>query len=358
MLVFILIGLFDRLFGNKLGLGTEFEKGLSLFGSLILTMAGMIVLAPLLARICNPFFSFVYQYIGIDPSVITSSIFANDMGGAQLAKAVAKNDALGGFNGLVIGSMLGATISFTIPFALGTLKENRQKEFILGLLCGIITTPIGCAFGILISEMPYIIAFINLIPLTIFAIIISLCLLLFPKVCMKAFEIFGIFIKVLVSVGLALGLTQYLTGFELIKGLGTFEEGAGICLKSAVALSGAFPLIHIISKLLDKPLGVLSRKIGINDKSAIGFISSLASNIPTIEMMDKMDQKGAVLNSAFSVSASFLIADHLAFTLAFNGTFLAQVMLSKIISGVSAVIFANFIYKKIGKSVLNNEYEC
>ena len=355
MLFFALIGLFDRLIGNKLGLGTEFEKGINLLGTLLLTMTGMIVLAPFLADIMTPLFNFVYTKAGIDPSVLTSSVFANDMGGAQLAKAVCKSESLGAFNGLVIGSMMGATISFTVPFAVGYLGRKHQKEFTLGLLCGIVTVPLGCLAGGLIGGISATAVLINLIPLTAFAGILSLTLLFFPKACIRAFKWFGIFIKVLVSAGLAFGMIRFLTGYEIVKGLGTFEEGAEICLKCAVALSGAFPLLKILSLLLKKPLGLLSRLLKVNEKSTLGFISSMASNVPTFEMMKAMDKKGAVLNCAFAVSGSFVIADHLAFTLAFDGAYLGQVVVAKLVGGITAVIFADFIYKKVGKSVLTEE---
>ena len=355
MLAFAIIGLIDRLFNNKLGLGAEFEKGINLLGPLVLTMVGMIVLAPFIADVLQPSFNAVYKVFGIDASTITSSIFANDMGGAQLAHAVAKNENLGYFNGLVVGAMMGATVSFTIPFALGFLKEKRQKEFMLGLMCGIVTVPVGTAVGLLLSGTPFKIAIINLIPLTVFAIVLGIGVFFLPKFCIKVFRVFGVFIKVLVSFGLALGFIKFLTGYELIKGIGTFEEGATICLKSAIALSGAFPILFIISKLLAKPIKSAGKRFSLNEKSMFGFVSSLASNITTFEMMEDMDQKGAVLNSAFAVSASFLIADHLAFTLAFNSKYLVAVMASKVISGAAAILFAAFIYKKVGKSVLEQE---
>ncbi len=355
MLVFAIIGLIDRLFNNKIGLGAEFEKGINLLGPLVLTMVGMIVLAPFIADVMNPVFGVVYRVFGIDASTITSCAFANDMGGAQLAHAVAKNEALGYFNGLVVGSMMGATVSFTIPFAVGFLKKERQKEFMLGLMCGIVTVPVGTVAGLIISGIPFKAALINLIPLSVFAIILGIGVFLLPNFCIKIFKGFGVFIKFLVSFGLALGLIKFLTGYELIKGIGTFEEGATICLKSAIALSGAFPILFIVSKLLLKPMKTLGRRFDLNEKSMLGFVSSLASNITTFEMMEDMDKKGAVLNSAFAVSASFLIADHLAFTLAFNSKFLVAVMVSKIISGATAILFASFIYKRVGKTVLEQE---
>ena len=46
---FALLGAFDCIIGNRLGIGKEFERGIMLLGTMTLTMVGMITLAPLFA---------------------------------------------------------------------------------------------------------------------------------------------------------------------------------------------------------------------------------------------------------------------------------------------------------------------
>ena len=41
-----------------------------------------------------------------------------------------------------------------------------------------------------------------------------------------------------------------------------------------------------------------------------------------------MDDKGVILNSAFIVSASFVLADHLAFTIAFNSNYILRFVIN------------------------------
>ena len=150
-------------------------------------------------------------------------------------------------------------------------------------------------------------------------------------------------------------MLEFLIGFKLIDGLATFEEGAKICLNGAIVMSGAFPMLYILSKLLKKPIKKLGLFWGINEKSTLGFVSSLASNVSTFEMMDEMDSKGAVLNSAFAVSASFVLADHLAFTLAFDATYLWMMMIGKLVSGLFALIFSLIVYNRIGHRIVAKE---
>lgn len=53
ILIFSLLGALDRIFNNRFGLGKEFEKGFILFGSMALSMIGMISIAPFIADMQN-----------------------------------------------------------------------------------------------------------------------------------------------------------------------------------------------------------------------------------------------------------------------------------------------------------------
>ena len=48
MAVFAVLGALDRILGNRLGLGKEFEDGITAMGALALAMVGIICLAPVL----------------------------------------------------------------------------------------------------------------------------------------------------------------------------------------------------------------------------------------------------------------------------------------------------------------------
>ncbi len=355
MLVFALLGALDRIFGNKLGIGKEFEKGFLLLGQLVLSMMGMIIIAPVLAELLSPAFDFVYNVFGIEPSIIPASLFANDMGGAPLAKEIAKNSQVGMYNAMIVSSMMGATISFTIPLALGCLKKEKHKELILGLLSGIVTIPVGCLVAGFICKIPFLALIFDLLPLIIFAAIIAVGLLLFPNVCIKIFNVLGALIKIIITVGLVLGMIELLLGIKPIASAAPASEGALICLNAAVVMAGAFPLLFILSKLLSKPMELLGKALKIEKQSTLGFVSTLANNVSTFEMMNDMDKKGTVLNSAFAVSASFVLADHLAFTLAFEPSYLLPMTLGKIVAGISAILFALVIYKKVGKKISGDE---
>lgn len=345
MVAFSMLAVLDRITGGHFGLAREFERGFMLLGTMMLSMTGMIILSPLIAELLQPAFSFVWSVLHIDPSIIPASLFANDMGGAPLSVEVAADPQMGLYNALVVSSMMGCTVSFTIPYALGAVGKERHRELLLGLLCGVVTIPIGCFVAGLMCALPLPALLFDLLPLVIFSAVIAVCLLLFPEGCVKVFGILGKGIMILITIGLALGILKFLIGWEPIKGLAPIEEGAAVCLNASIVMSGAFPLMYVISRVFARPLRRLGSLMGINETSAVGFVSSLATSVTTFGLMDKMDKKGAMLNAAFATSAAFTFAGHLAFTLAFDPTYLAPMIVGKLLAGACALALAVYIYQ-------------
>ena len=350
MVGFSMLGAIDRMLGNRLGLGKQFEKGFMLFGNMALSMIGMLVLSPVLAQWCKPVFDFAASVLHIDPSIVPASLFANDMGGAPLAKAIALDADVGMFNALVVSSMLGCTVSFTIPYTLGVVKQKQHRELLLGLLCGIVTVPLGCLIAGFTVDLAFSALLKNLLPLVVFSAMIAAGLIISPEKCVKVFSVFGALMKALITLGLALAVLQFLTGIEIIKGLDSLESAAMVCLNAAAVMSGAFPLIHIVSKLLTKPMRRLGDKMGVNETSVMGLLSSIATCVTTFEMAKDMDRKGLLLNSAFAVSGAFTFAGHLAFTMAFDASYIFPMIVAKMSAGVLAVILAYMLSSRLLKN--------
>ncbi len=349
MAVFAAIAAVDLIIGNKFGIGKEFEKGIYVLGDMTVAMLGMIILSPLISHFLAAPLQAFYNIIPIDPSAFIGSILANDMGGAMVSLKIANSETLGYFNGLVVGSMMGATVSFVLPFVMGVVSKKQRNSVLLGLLCGICTIPVGCFVSGLICGIDILTLLLNLSPLILLSALLAVCLLFFKNASVKVFNVFGIIIRAIVILGLVVGIFEYLTGFDVLPytAPSVTLEGMEIIFNIAFVMAGAFPLLHIISKLISKPLSALGRKTGMNDKSILGFISTLATSVVTFGTMKDMDDKGVVLNSAFAVSAAFTFADHMAFTLSFNSDYLLAVIVGKLLSGILAVTLAAIIYKKV-----------
>ena len=349
MLVFALLGALDRMFGSRLGLGKEFEKGFMILGSISLSMVGMIVLAPVFADLLEPVFGAFYDLFHIDPSIIPVSVFANDMGGASVAKEIAHDPQVGMLNGMVVASMMGCTVSFTIPVALGLVHKQMHREFFIGVCCGVAAIPVGCIVAGIIIGIGLGTLMLNMLPLILFSVLIVCGLAFAPDITVKIFSVFGYIINALVTLGLALGIFEYFTGIKPIKSLGNMDEAALICFHGSIVLAGAFCLMLTVGKLLKKPLDILGKKAGINRISAMGFLTTVVSSVPVFESMGQMDKKGVVLNSAFAVSAAFILGEQLAFTMAFADEYVPAFIVGKLVSGIAGLAVALIFYRVFGK---------
>ena len=343
---FAVLGALDRIFGNRFGLGQEFENGILAMGSLAVAMLGIICLAPVLASLLAPVVVPVYSFLGADPAMFAGTILACDMGGAALAQELALTPEAAALGGLLAGSMLGATIVFTIPVALGILREEDRPALAKGILCGIITIPAGLIVGGLVAGFPITMVLKNLIPVAIIAVLIALGLWKWEKGLIKGFQVFGKGVIILITIGLAAAIFESLTGIVLIPGLAPLSDGFETVGEIAIVLAGAFPLVYTVTKLLRKPLLTLGKRLGINDTAAAGLIASLANSIATFGMVKDMDDRGKVVNIAFAVSAAFVFGDHMGFTAGFEPRMLPAVIAGKLVGGAAAVAVALLLTRK------------
>ncbi|WP_283621789.1 ethanolamine utilization protein EutH [Limosilactobacillus avium] len=349
MVVFMALGALDRCFNNKFGLGAKFEEGINAMGDLALSMVGIMILAPIIAKLLSPIVVPVYKFLGADPSMFATSLIAIDMGGYQLAQQMALNSQAGMFAAVILGSMMGPTIVFTIPVALGLIRKEDHRFLAMGVLAGMITIPIGCFVGGLVMGMPLMMVLKNLVPIILFALLIALGLWRIPEKMIKGFAGFGKFIVWVGTFGLALGAVQSMVGKKLLPGMDNVQPAIQTVGGIALTLSGAFTLVYVITKVFKKPLMKLGKVMGMNDVAAAGLIASLANNIPMFEMMKDMDDRGKVINVAFAVSAAFVFGDHLGFVAGVAKTMIFPMIVGKLVAGITAIFVAMFIADRMLK---------
>ena len=345
---FAVLGAIDRIFGNRWGLGKEFEEGILAMGSLALAMVGIVSLAPVLAAVLKPVVVPIYAFLGADPAMFAGTILACDMGGGALAAEMTNDPQAALLGGVLTGSMLGATIVFTIPVAMGILKESDRPAMAKGILCGIVTIPVGVLVGGIAAGFPVMMVLRNLIPIVLIAVLIALGLWRAERAMVRGFAVFGKIVVIVVTIGLAAAIVEALTGYAVIPGMAPISEGFATVGTIAIVLAGAFPLVFVITKLLRSPLMAVGRKLGINDAAAAGLIASLANSIATFGMVKDMNERGKVINIAFAVSAAFVFGDHLGFTAGFAPEMIGPMIAGKLAGGVSAIVVAMWLTRKEG----------
>ncbi|SJZ64618.1 ethanolamine transporter [Cetobacterium ceti] len=347
MAFFMVVGAIDKCLGNKYGYGEKFEEGFVAMGALTLAMVGVISLAPVLADLLRPVVSPVYKILGADPSMFATTLLAEDMGGYPLAMQLAENPEAGRFAGLILGAMMGPTIVFTIPVALGIIEKKDREYLAKGVLAGMITIPLGCLVGGVVAGFDLKMILSNLLPIILFAIIISIGLWKWPDKMTHGFTIFGQGVVVIITIGLGAIVFETLTGIVVIPGMAPISEGIEVVGAIAMTLAGAFPLVHFITKVFNKPLLKMGEALGMNEKAAAGLVATLANSIPMFGLMKEMDKRGKILNVAFAVSAAFVFGDHLGFTAGVDKAMIFPMVVGKLVGGISAVVLAKFMYKNI-----------
>ena len=346
MAAFAVLGALDRILGNRFGIGKEFEEGILAMGSLAIAMIGVITLAPVLAAVLKPVVVPIFSLLGADAAMFAGSILACDMGGGALAAQMTSDTDAALLGGVLTGSMLGATLVFTIPVAMGILEEEDRPAMAKGVLCGIVTIPAGVLIGGLVAGFAPLMVLRNLIPIVLIAALIAFGLWKSEETMIRGFAAFGKGVVALITTGLAIAIVQELTGLVIMPGMTPISEGFQTVGEIAIVLAGAFPLVAVLTRLLKKPLLKLGKILDVNDVSAAGLIASLANSIATFGMVKEMDRRGKVVNIAFAVSAAFVFGDHLGFTAGFAPQMLPAMIAGKLVGGISAIAVALWLTRK------------
>ncbi|WP_195615140.1 ethanolamine utilization protein EutH [Intestinimonas butyriciproducens] len=374
MMIFMLVGAIDKICGNKLGYGEKFEEGFNAMGPLAMSMAGVVAAAPVLSMLLGPILKPIYGIFGASPAMFATTLLACDMGGYPLAMQLAEGDvAIGNFAGLILGTMMGPTIVFTIPVALGIIKKEDRGYLGGGVLAGLITVPIGCIVGGLMMNtlapeyhLNFITIIQNLIPVIIIAALIVLGLWFVPGPMINGFNKFGTGVTIVITALTAIAVFEQITGimfpvFHIMvenpaDGSRGLDSGLLTCGQIAIVLIGAFPMVEWITRTFGKPLEKIGAALGMNEQGSAGMVANLANNIAMFNIMGEMNPKGKLLNVAFAVSAAFVFGDHLGFTAGNNPDMIFPVIVGKLVAGVTAIIVANILAPKLLAKIENVKF--
>ncbi len=363
MMIFMIVGGIDKIRGNKKGYGEKFDDGFNAMGPLAIAMVGVVAMAPVLRVLLQPIIAPVYELFGASPAMFATTLLACDMGGYPLAMQLAGgNQAIGNFAGLILGSMMGPTIVFTIPVALSIISKKDRPYLSTGILVGLVTVPIGCVIGGLVMNLtPYKISMVtilvNLIPVIIIAALIVVGLWFKPIKMMNGFAKFGTALMVIITIGTILAVFQFQTGvrfplFNLmvdpdVDGAIPLVEGIKIVGFIAIVLIGAFPMVEWVTRTFKKGLMKIGKTMGMDETGSAGLVATLANNIAMFNIMGGMNPKGKLLNVAFAVSAAFVFGDHLGFTAGVNSEMILPMVIGKLVAGISALLLANLLSSKL-----------
>jgi len=371
IMVCAVIGAFAYIRNEESELGQEFIEGLHSIGPIFIPVAGIMAAIPYLSSFVTVVFGPMFSAVGADPAIAATTFIAVDMGGYQLAEALAQSKE-GWITAMTVGYMAGATIVFSIPVGLTMLKKKDHKYMALGVMAGILSIPVGvfvtCAI-ISVTDLAvrgsisanadssYVMMltfgdiFINLMPLTIFCVLLAVGLKVMPDKMIKGFLIFGKTMSISLTLVLVFSVVEYFTGFfSKVFGSWGFDpiiadevdqfRALEIAGYIGIMLCGAFPMVHLIKKYLAKPMEVVGGKLGLESTGAAGILAAAANILAMFRLIEDMRPKDKVLCIAFSVCAAFMFGDHLAFTANFQPNMILPILTGKFVGGVTGFALA------------------
>ena len=343
IMICAVLGAFASIKNDEEGLGKEFIEGLHSIGPIFVPVAGIMAATPYLAAIVKGVFGPAFHFIGADPAIAATTFIAVDMGGYQLAQALAATKE-SWIMAMVTGYMAGATIVFSIPVGLAMLDKKDHKYMALGVMSGILTVPIGVFItsvilslshasvrGVISTDVAstYQLALgmgqimLNLVPLIIICGAIAIGLWLKPDGMIKGFIWFGKIMDACIKIILVFAIVQYFTGFfTKVFGAWGFNpiiaDGADqfraleIAGYIGIMLAGAFPMVYLIQKYLAKPLEKIGGKFGFSKTGSAGILAGSANILALFRVIKDMPAADKVKTIAFAVCSAFLFGDHLA----------------------------------------------
>lgn len=358
-------------------LGQQFVAGVDSIGPIFLPSAGILASAPYLTAFVEGASGPAYGALGADPAMAATTFIAVDMGGYQLADALAQTRE-SWIMAMMTGYMAGATIVFTIPVALKMLKKRDRKYLALGVMSGLLAIPIGVfvASAIIALSHPvirevvstnadatYQLALswaqigVNLVPLIIICVALALGLKLKPDAMIKGFIVFGRVMEAALKIVFVLVVVEYFTGiFTTVFGSFGFdpiiadEEDMFRALETSGAigmmLCGAFPMVYLIRKYLAKPLAKIGGAVGLSSDATAGLLAGSANVLALLSMVKDLKARDKVICMAFAVCCAFLFGDHLSFTANFQPSLIVPVLLGKLAAGICAIAFAHVLAVK------------
>lgn len=335
----------DRILGNKHGYGAKFEEGFQLLGNTALSMTGMICLAPVLADILGKMIVPFYRVIGVDPGMF-GSLLAIDMGGYQLAKELADDSLIGSYAGIVAASIFGCTVVFTIPVGMEMIREEDRGCFAQGIMTGLITIPVGLLTGGLLAGIPAPDCIRQNLPVFVLALFLLIGLWKIPARMVRGFCIFAKGIRCVITVGLVLGVVEYLCGWKVLHGMTPIMEAMEVVAAIGIVMLGSLPAVEFFKRLLQKPFRKLGGLVGMNSAGMTGLLVGAVSAIPAVSMYKDMDERGKKVNAAFLVSAASMLSAHMGFTLSTEPELLGALIGAKMSGGAAAVLLALFLCGK------------
>lgn len=346
MMAFMVLGALDEaLSGGRFGYGEQFKKGICAIGPLVLSMAGIMCMAPVLGKGIQVLFSGVYTWLGIDTGMVGGMVLAVDMGAFPLARQITGDSRVILLSGILTGSMTGCIISFMIPVGLSFCPGNKRAAAAKGLAIGLAAAPAGIVTGGLVGGLPLAWMVQSLIPVLLFSFALIMCLWRLPQ---KTISFFMGFARVLLGLGtlwLAMGILREMVGLVLLPQMSPLGEQLEAICKIGLTLAGAYPAVLFLQRHAKKVFAGAARLCQIQQDTMVGMAASLANPLLLFDQTSRLPEKDVVLAYAFASVVSAALGDHLGYVSVMYAQGILPMVIGKLAAGAVAVFLAGELQK-------------
>lgn len=334
LLCFAALGLFDKMFHNKLGLASSFDKGIITMGDFMLSVGGFYCIA----------ISFLNNHSGLfqNKEMIITSLLAPDLGGYSIVETNMQSNGILIFCGVLLTSTLGCLISFQLPIFLNELDKSDLTYYLKGIIYGILgLLPILIVSGLMLQIEHFLISFLPVI--FICAILIGLFFISFKTLI----TVLTIFSKIVQTLGYIFFFLLCLTFFfnKNFTNMTLIDEALRIVFQMSIIVCGSLVFCEIILRNFSKQIEKAGKILQIDKYSVMGIILSFGTSIAMLPLFPKMNNKGKILNAAFSLSGAFVFGGQLGFIASVNPQSVTWFIVVKITAGLLGIFIANIFEK-------------
>lgn len=347
-LIFAMIGLLDKIIGSRWGLSEPFDRGLFTMGSMVIpTISTCCIAVELIQRnIC--WIESITEPLPFDASLVAGLLLAPDTGGFFIAKQLAGDPAILVFNGVIVAGLFGQTISYQIPIFLSSLDKTQQSPIMRGFVVGIIIIPVGLIVAELFLKISMEQFVWHFLPIFTLCLIMAIGLIKAFKMTIKVFSTFAAGIQIVVNIMFIVTVIGVFFPRIAYVEVDAVESALIIVFRAAIVISGSMVISELILKYCQDKIRKIAQMLGVNEVSIVAMLLNFATSLAIIPLIPKMDDKGKMMNAAFSVSGAYVFGGQLGFVSSVTGGETIMILvISKLICGGLSVFLVHKLYKNM-----------
>jgi len=124
-------------------------------------------------------------------------------------------------------------------------------------------------------------------------------------------------------------------------------ESLTIVFKCVIIICGSLVMSELVLRYFRKYLQKLASLLKVNEVSVIGILMGCATSMAMVPLFSRMDEKGKLMNAAFSVSGAYVIGGQMGFVAnVASGYQVVVFMVAKLLCGVLSMAIMSKIYER------------